>query len=102
MHYSFIAIFCILGKQNSSITTLHNIKKLNHNTKTTRNKTTLSPVCSNVNNSDLRRWAMAVSVNKRLNNPVIEHHCPQYYPLYMLPNSAIMECENVNSTEEKG
>ena len=45
---------------------------------------------------------MAVSVNKKLNNPVKEHHCPQYYPCHMLPNSSIMECDNVNSTEDKG
>ena len=57
---------------------------------------------SNVNDSDLRRWAMAVSVNKKLNNPVKEHHCPQYYPCHMLPNSAIMECENKKSSENKG
>ena len=58
--------------------------------------------CSNVNNSDLRRWAMAVAVNKRLNNPVKEHHCPQYYPCHMLPNSAIMECSTSRSSEDKG
>ena len=57
---------------------------------------------SNVNDSDLRRWAMAVSVNKKMNNPVKEHHCPQYYPCHMLPNSAIMECENKKSSENKG
>ena len=57
---------------------------------------------SNVNDSDLRRWAMAIAFNKKLNNPVKEHHCPQYYPLYMLPNSAIMDCDNSSSTEEKG
>ena len=57
---------------------------------------------SNANDSDLRRWAMAIAFNKKLNNPVKKHHCPQYYPLYMLPNSAIMECDSSSSTEEKG
>ena len=50
----------------------------------------------------MRRWAMAVSVNKKLNNPVKEHHCPQYYPCHMLPNSAIMQCDDKKSTEDKG
>ena len=50
----------------------------------------------------MRRWAMAVSVNKKLNNPVKEHHCPQYNPCHMLPNAAIMQCDDEGSTEDKG
>jgi len=56
---------------------------------------------SSRNDSDFRRWAFLVAYNKRLNNPVREHHHAQYHPLNMLPNSAILECELFDSTEDK-
>jgi hypothetical protein len=49
----------------------------------------------------MRRWVMISSFNKRLNNPVYEHHHPFYYPLNILPNSAIMECQAMTSTIDK-
>lgn len=49
----------------------------------------------------MRRWVMITSVNKRKNNPVKEHHHALYNPLRILPNSAITECNLLNSTEDK-
>ena len=49
----------------------------------------------------MRRWVMITSVNKKLNNPTRPHHHPQYHPLRMLPNSAILDCNVMNSSEEK-
>ena len=56
---------------------------------------------SDQNHSDMRRWVMITSVNKKLNNPTRPHHHPQYHPLRMLPNSAILDCNVMNSSEEK-
>lgn len=36
---------------------------------------------SNKNRSPRRRWAMLCAYNRASNDPVIEHHCPQYTPL---------------------
>ena len=44
---------------------------------------------------------MITSMNKKLNNPTRQHHHPQYHPLRMLPNSAILDCNVMNSSEEK-
>ena len=49
----------------------------------------------------MRRWVMITSMNKKLNNPTRQHHHPQYHPLRMLPNSAILDCNVMNSSEEK-
>ena len=57
--------------------------------------------CSDQNNSELRRWVMISSFNKRLNNPVYKHCCPFYHPLDILPNSAIMECNKMVSDTDK-
>lgn len=56
---------------------------------------------SDQNHSDMRRWVMITSMNKKLNNPTRQHHHPQYHPLRMLPNSAILDCNVMNSSEEK-
>ena len=56
---------------------------------------------SDKNDSSMRRCALIVSVNKRKNNPTKKHHHPQYHPLHMLPNSAIMECQRFNSSIDK-
>lgn len=50
----------------------------------------------------MRRYVIITSVNKRKNNPLQEHHHPQYHPLKMLPNSALLECDLFTSTEDKG
>ena len=49
----------------------------------------------------MRRFVIVTSVNKRKNNPVKEHHHAMYHPFDKLPNSALLECSLVNSTEEK-
>ena len=49
---------------------------------------------SDQNSSDLRRWVMITSYNKRKNNPVYKHHCPFYHPLQMVPNQAILKCNS--------
>jgi len=50
---------------------------------------------SNVNDSDRRRWAFLIAYNRASNNPIREHHHPQYTPLAIVPNSAILQCSNV-------
>ena len=42
------------------------------------------------NESEMRRWVLISSFNKKLNNPMKEHFCPSYHPLNILPNSAIL------------
>ncbi|XP_072016304.1 L-proline trans-4-hydroxylase-like [Amphiura filiformis] len=49
---------------------------------------------SEQNKSDRRRWAFVAAYNKATNNPVKEHHCPRYTPLYKVPNEAILTCGN--------
>ena len=44
---------------------------------------------------------IVTSVNKRKNNPVKSHHHSMYHPFDKLPNSALMACSLVNSTEDK-
>ena len=44
---------------------------------------------SDKNDSDMRRYAIIMSVNKRLNDPIIKHHCPNYHPLNMVDNSGM-------------
>ena len=56
---------------------------------------------SDQNNSELRRWIMISSFNKRRNNPVYKHCCPFYHPLNILPNSAIMDCDKMVSDVDK-
>lgn len=56
---------------------------------------------SDPNNSELRRWVMITSFNKRKNNPTKKHHHPFYHPLQMVPNSAIVNCNNFESTMDK-
>jgi len=56
---------------------------------------------SDQNKSDMRRWVMISSFNQARNNPKKVCHHPLYHPLNMLPNSAIKECNNMNSTIEK-
>jgi len=53
------------------------------------------------NDSDERRWAFLVAYNKRMNSPLREHHHPLYHPLRIIQNSAILQCNLVDSTEEK-
>jgi len=56
---------------------------------------------SDQNKSDMRRWVMISSYNQRRNSPEKVHHHPLYHPIHILPNSAIRECNNMNSTMEK-
>ena len=42
------------------------------------------------NESEMRRWVLISSFNKKLNDPMKEHFCPSYHPLNILPNSAIL------------
>ena len=53
------------------------------------------------NDSDFRRWAFLVAYNKKKNNPTKKHHHPQFHPLKMVPNQAIMDCNVIDSTEDK-
>ncbi|OWF37395.1 uncharacterized protein LOC110467390 isoform X1 [Mizuhopecten yessoensis] len=56
---------------------------------------------SSDNTSSRRRWAFLTAYNRASNNPVIEHHHPQYTPLDKVPNSAIKECANYTDMEGK-
>ena len=55
---------------------------------------------SDQNKSDLRRWVMITSYNKRKNNPVYEHHCPLYHPMNIVENEAILKC-SLMGTQDK-
>nr|KAG5689861.1 hypothetical protein BaRGS_002372 [Batillaria attramentaria] len=48
---------------------------------------------SSQNNGPDRRWALAIAYNRADNNPVMEHHHPQYTKLDKVPNSAILDCD---------
>ncbi|CAL4104674.1 unnamed protein product, partial [Meganyctiphanes norvegica] len=56
---------------------------------------------SSQNTSDQRRWVIIVSFNKKKNNPYKEHHHPFYTPLVKVPNSALLECNNIENLEGK-
>ena len=75
---------------------------------------------SDKNDSDMRRYAIITAVNKRSNDPIFQHHHPNYHPLYIVDNSGegklgkskksswckqhfseILKCERYDSTEEK-
>ncbi len=56
---------------------------------------------SQKNDSDLRRWALVMGVNKRKNQPTREHHHPLYHDMRIVPNSAVLDCPRFDSTEEK-
>ena len=42
---------------------------------------------SDKNDSDMRRYAIITAVNKRSNDPIFQHHHPNYHPLNMVDNS---------------
>lgn len=46
---------------------------------------------SEQNTSDLRRWCLAITYNKKKNSPFITGTFPRYNPLNKVPDSAIME-----------
>lgn len=46
---------------------------------------------SSQNHSDRRRWCFLVAFNRRDNDPVIEHHHPQYTPLQLASDEAIRD-----------
>eukprot|EP00043_Microstomoeca_roanoka_P009473 m.89864 g.89864 ORF g.89864 m.89864 type:complete len:308 (+) comp14595_c0_seq1:128-1051(+) len=56
---------------------------------------------SNKNRSPFRRWAFLCAYNTKSNNPTKQHHHPQYTPLDIVPNSAILACENTIDTTGK-
>uniref|UniRef100_H2Z8R3 Phytanoyl-CoA dioxygenase family protein n=1 Tax=Ciona savignyi TaxID=51511 RepID=H2Z8R3_CIOSA len=56
---------------------------------------------SNANHSPRRRWTMISCYNSASNNPVKEHHHASYTPLNKVPNSAIMDCTNLNDISGK-
>jgi len=56
---------------------------------------------SDKNDSDMRRYAIITAVNKRSNDPIFQHHHPNYHPLNIVDNSEILKCERYDSTEEK-
>ncbi|KAK6167919.1 hypothetical protein SNE40_021843 [Patella caerulea] len=53
------------------------------------------------NHSELRRWVFIPAYNRASNNPVYEHHHPQYTKLHKVPNSAIKDCKNYSNMEGK-
>ncbi|RUS92236.1 hypothetical protein EGW08_000089, partial [Elysia chlorotica] len=54
-----------------------------------------------LNTSDTKRWALIPCYNLKSNNPVYEHHHPQYTPLEKVPNTAILECPDCDDLSEK-
>lgn len=53
------------------------------------------------NESEFRRWVLISSFNKKLNNPMIQHFCPSYHPLNILPNDAILAYQGQKSSIDK-
>ncbi|GFN88337.1 phytanoyl-coa dioxygenase domain-containing protein 1 homolog [Plakobranchus ocellatus] len=56
---------------------------------------------SGTNVSDTKRWALIPCYNLRSNNPIYEHHHPQYTPLHKVPDTAIMDCHNFDDLSGK-
>ncbi|XP_038047430.1 L-proline trans-4-hydroxylase-like isoform X2 [Patiria miniata] len=56
---------------------------------------------SDRNDSDRRRWVFIISYNRASNNPFKKHHHPCYTPLHKVPNSAILECKNIDDITGK-
>ena len=46
---------------------------------------------SDANKSDRSRWSLICCYNMAMNNPVIEHHHPQYTPLKKVSDSSLLE-----------
>ena len=46
---------------------------------------------SDANHSDQRRWTLICCYNAASNNPIVEHHHPQYTPLVKVKDTAIKE-----------
>ncbi|XP_037092671.1 L-proline trans-4-hydroxylase-like [Pollicipes pollicipes] len=53
------------------------------------------------NDSDWRRFVLIPAFNKRSNNPLWKHHHPQYTPLDVAPNDAILKCDRLTSSYDK-
>jgi hypothetical protein len=51
--------------------------------------------------SPYRRWAFLCAYNRASNNPQKEHHHPCYTPLELVPNEAILACENLTDMTGK-
>lgn len=47
--------------------------------------------CSGQNHSDRRRWCFLVAYNRNSNDPLIEHHHPQFTPLEPASDGAILD-----------
>lgn len=47
--------------------------------------------CSGQNHSDRRRWCFLVAYNRASNDPLIQHHHPQYTPLEPASDNAILD-----------
>jgi len=56
---------------------------------------------SDQNKSDMRRYAMISAYNQAQNSPKNEHYSALYHPLNKLPNSAIGDCQKMDSSTDK-
>jgi hypothetical protein len=56
---------------------------------------------SDKNDSDMRRWAFLCCYNRADNDPVMKHHHPNYTPLAMVPNEAVLQCTNFTDMSGK-
>ncbi|XP_060575549.1 L-proline trans-4-hydroxylase-like [Ruditapes philippinarum] len=57
---------------------------------------------SDINSSESRRLGFLPAYNRKSNDPVIDSHHPRYTPLDMVPNNAVLECENFTDLGGKG
>ena len=55
---------------------------------------------SSRNDSDMRRWVMITSMNKRINSPIRKCPFPSYTPLDIIPNSSILCCDDYNTNSK--
>ncbi|XP_005090958.1 L-proline trans-4-hydroxylase [Aplysia californica] len=53
------------------------------------------------NLSDTKRWVLIPCYNRKDNNPLYEHHHPQYTPLEKVKDSAFLECQNFDDLSGK-
>lgn len=56
---------------------------------------------SSNNVSDTKRWVLIPCYNRKDNNPLYEHHHPQYTPMEKVKDSEIMNCQNFDDLSGK-
>ena len=54
---------------------------------------------SSKNESEMRRWVMITTMNKRINSPIRKCPFPKFTPLDIIPNATTLHCdESIDNT----